>query len=68
MSTVSLCSLLLTCAPDGSDKSMKDALLLINSTLDEVTGEHEPDFYPDALFDISDTWRTRRTRSSPTAW
>jgi len=43
---------------DGSDKSVKDALLLISSMLDEVIGEQEPDFDPDTRFDMSDTRRT----------
>lgn len=37
---------------DGSDMSVKDALLLINSTLDEVLGEQESDFDPDTRFSV----------------
>ncbi len=37
---------------DGSDMSVKDALLLINSTLDEVIGEQEVDFDPDTRFAV----------------
>ena len=37
---------------DGSDMSVKDALLLINSTLDEVFGEQESDFDPDTRFAV----------------
>ena len=37
---------------DGSDMSVKDALLLINSTLDEVIGEQESDFDPDTRFSV----------------
>lgn len=37
---------------DGSDMSVKDALLLINSTLDEVLGEQESDFDSDTRFAI----------------
>lgn len=37
---------------DGSDMSVKDALLLINSTLDEVIGEQESDFDPDTRFAV----------------
>lgn len=37
---------------DGSDMSVKDALLLINSTLDEVLGEQESDFDPDTRFAV----------------
>ena len=37
---------------DGSDMSVKDALLLINATLDEVLGEQESDFDPDTRFGV----------------
>jgi len=37
---------------DGSDMSVKDALLLINSALDEVLGEQESDFDPDTRFAV----------------
>ncbi len=37
---------------DGSDMNVKDALLLINSTLDEVIGEQESDFDPDTRFAV----------------
>ncbi|MCK3771231.1 hypothetical protein MZK47_16315 [Microbacterium aerolatum] len=37
---------------DGSDMSVKDALSLINSTLDEVLGEQEGDFDGDTRFAI----------------
>lgn len=37
---------------DGSDMSVRDALLLINATLDEVLGEQESDFDPDTRFAI----------------
>lgn len=37
---------------DGSDMSVKDALLLINATLDEVLGEQESDFDSDSRFAI----------------
>lgn len=37
---------------DGSDMSVRDALLLINATLDEVIGEQESDFDPDTRFAI----------------
>lgn len=37
---------------DGSDMSVKDALLLINSTLDEVIGEQESDFDPETRFAV----------------
>ena len=37
---------------DGSVMSVKDALLLINSTLDEVIGEQESDFDPDTRFAV----------------
>ncbi len=37
---------------DGSDMSVKDALLLVNSTLDEVLGEQESDFDPDTRFAV----------------
>jgi len=37
---------------DGSDMGVKDALLLINSTLDEVIGEQESDFDPDTRFAV----------------
>lgn len=37
---------------DGSDMSVRDALLLINSTLDEVIGEQESDFDPDTRFAV----------------
>lgn len=39
---------------DGSDMSVRDALLLINATLDEVLGEQESDFDPDTRFAV--TW------------
>ena len=35
---------------DGSDMSVRDALLLINATLDEVIDEQEADFDPDTSF------------------
>jgi putative DNA methylase len=35
---------------DGSDMSVRDALLLINATLDEVLNEQESDFDPDTRF------------------
>lgn len=35
---------------DGSDMSVKDALILINQVLDEVLGEQESDFDPDTRF------------------
>ncbi|MDR1392969.1 MAG: DUF1156 domain-containing protein [Bifidobacteriaceae bacterium] len=35
---------------DGSDMSVRDALLLINQTLDEVIDEQEADFDPDTRF------------------
>ncbi|WEG08360.1 DUF1156 domain-containing protein [Microbacterium horticulturae] len=37
---------------DGSDMSVKDALLLVNATLDEVIGEQEADFDPDTRFAV----------------
>ncbi|MCK8476031.1 DUF1156 domain-containing protein [Microbacterium aurugineum] len=37
---------------DGSDMSVKDALVLVNSTLDEVIGDQESDFDPDTRFAI----------------
>jgi putative DNA methylase len=37
---------------DGSEMNVKDALLLINSTLDEVLGEQESDFDPDTRFAV----------------
>nr|WP_286982140.1 DUF1156 domain-containing protein [Corynebacterium sp. UBA5992] len=37
---------------DGSDMSVKDALLLINAALDEVLGEQESDFDPDTRFGV----------------
>ena len=37
---------------DGSDMSVRDALLLINATLDEVLGEQESDFDPDTRFAV----------------
>lgn len=37
---------------DGSDMGVKDALLLINSTLDEVLGEQESDFDSDTRFAV----------------
>lgn len=37
---------------DGSDMNVKDALLLINATLDEVLGEQESDFDPDTRFAV----------------
>lgn len=37
---------------DGTDMSVKDALLLINSTLDEVIGEQESDFDPETRFAV----------------
>ncbi len=37
---------------DGSDMKVKDALLLINATLDEVIGEQESDFDPDTRFAV----------------
>lgn len=37
---------------DGSDMGARDALLLINSTLDEVIGEQESDFDPDTRFAV----------------
>ncbi|MCT1607730.1 DUF1156 domain-containing protein [Nesterenkonia massiliensis] len=37
---------------DGSDMSVKDALQLINVTLDEVIGDHESDFDPDTRFAV----------------
>ncbi|WP_454300213.1 DUF1156 domain-containing protein [Salana multivorans] len=37
---------------DGSNTSVKDALLLINATLDEVIGEQESDFDPDTRFAV----------------
>lgn len=37
---------------DGSDMSVRDALLLINATLDEVLGDQESDFDSDTRFAI----------------
>ncbi|WP_354576647.1 hypothetical protein [Frigoribacterium sp. UYMn621] len=37
---------------DGSDMSVRDALLIINATLDEVLGEQESDFDPDTRFAV----------------
>lgn len=37
---------------DGTDMSVKDALLLINSTLDEVIGDQESDFDADTRFAV----------------
>lgn len=37
---------------DGSDMSVKDALLLVNATLDEVIGEQESDFDSDSRFAV----------------
>ena len=37
---------------DGSDMSVKDALLIINSTLDEVLGEQESEFDSDTRFAV----------------
>lgn len=37
---------------DGSDMSVRDALLLINNTLDEVLEEQESDFDPDTRFAV----------------
>ncbi len=37
---------------DGADMSVRDALLLINATLDEVLGEQESDFDPDTRFAV----------------
>lgn len=37
---------------DGSDMNVKDALLLINATLDEVIGDQESDFDPDTRFAV----------------
>ncbi len=37
---------------DGSDMSVKDALLLVNATLDEVIGEQEADFDPNTRFAV----------------
>lgn len=37
---------------DGTDMSVKDALLLINATLDEVIGDQESDFDSDTRFAI----------------
>ena len=37
---------------DGSDMSVRDALLLINATLDEILGEQESDFDPDTRFAV----------------
>ena len=37
---------------DGSDMSVKDALLLINATLDEVIGEQESDFDAETRFAV----------------
>lgn len=37
---------------DGSDMSVRDALLLVNATLDEVIGEQESDFDPDTRFAV----------------
>lgn len=38
--------------PDGEDMSVKDALLLINATLDEVLNEQESDFDPETRFSV----------------
>jgi putative DNA methylase len=38
--------------PDGSNMSVKEALLVINSTLDEVLNEQESDFDPDTRFAV----------------
>jgi putative DNA methylase len=53
---------------DGSDMSVRDALLLINATLDEVMDEQEGDFDPDTRFAIK-WYRTYgwATESSGTA-
>ncbi|WP_104088074.1 DUF1156 domain-containing protein [Cryobacterium sp. N19] len=37
---------------DGSDMSVKDALILVNATLDEVIGDQESDFDSDTRFAI----------------
>lgn len=37
---------------DGSDMGVKDALMLVNATLDEVIGDHESDFDSDTRFAI----------------
>lgn len=37
---------------DGSDMTVKDALLIVNATLDEVLGEQESDFDPDTRFAV----------------
>lgn len=37
---------------DGSNMSVRDALLLINATLDDVLGEQESDFDPDTRFAV----------------
>lgn len=37
---------------DSSDMSVRDALMLINATLDEVLGEQESDFDPDTRFAV----------------
>lgn len=37
---------------DGSDMSVREALLLINATLDEVLNEQESDFDPDTRFAV----------------
>ncbi|NVC22190.1 DUF1156 domain-containing protein [Kocuria salina] len=37
---------------DGSDMSVKDALILVNSTLDEVIGDQESDFDSDTRFAV----------------
>lgn len=37
---------------DGSEMGVRDALLLINSTLDEIIGEQESDFDPDTRFAV----------------
>lgn len=37
---------------DGSDMSVKDALVLVNATLDEVIGDQESDFDPDTRFAV----------------
>lgn len=37
---------------DGSDMSVKDALMLVNATLDEVIGDQESDFDSDTRFAI----------------
>lgn len=37
---------------DGTDMTVRDALLLINATLDDVLGEQESDFDPDTRFAV----------------